>query len=186
MDNRGVLIILVVLGFALFLYLQRRKDVFSPEDEKLGEEAARILEDMLDKGIMPPEITNEELEKMADDILMAKVPDDLSPQRENMKYVPTQNTRYWPQYYYSFPYNYKYGGAWPPGMYSRLNYWSPGFYTGTGWSYYMRPGMGYKRWPRNRWIRNTTAGKSTYYYLNNRDDTSHHAASYANLPVVPR
>lgn len=197
-DKTLLLIILVLVAVCVIWMTNKKTDPFSDEDKRMGEKATALLEDMLEKGIMPPEITDEELEKLADDVLMVKTshgspdsshgsPDSPSShQRENLDFAPTQNTRYWPQYYYSFPYNYKYGGAWPPGMFSRLNFWSPGFYTGTGWSYYMRPGMGYKKWPRNVWLRNTTAGGSNYYYINNRDDTTHNAASYAGIPTVPR
>lgn len=87
------------------------------------------------------------------------------------------NTRYWPYYYYSFPYTYKNAGAWPPGMYSRLYYWSPGFYTGTGWQYSFRPGVGNKWWPRNVWIRKQPSNPS-YNYVTNGDDFTHNAANY--------
>ena len=74
------------------------------------------------------------------------------------------NQRYWPYFYYSFPYNYKQGGAWPPGLFSKLYNWSPSFYTGSTWSYSMRPGMYYTHWPRSRWVR----GNGDYYFINNR------------------
>jgi hypothetical protein len=92
---------------------------------------------------------------------------------------PENNILYWPQYYYSFPYNEKNGGIWPPGMYNRLNYWSPGFYTGSGLSWTYRPGMGEKFWPRNRWIRQPV--NSSYYNITNGDDYIHKGtASYSN------
>jgi hypothetical protein len=70
---------------------------------------------------------------------------------------------YWPYYYYSAPYQYKSGGAWPPNMQSRLYNWEPGFSTGSGWSYWLRPGVTYDNWPRNRWVKQNGA----YYFINN-------------------
>ncbi len=85
---------------------------------------------------------------------------------------------------YSQPYNYKYGGIWPPGMYSRLYYWSPGFYNGSGLSLQFRPGMENKTFPRNRWINKTNMGDSVpYYHVTNRDEYSHDMANYAELPL---
>lgn len=70
---------------------------------------------------------------------------------------------YWPYYFYSAPYQYKSGGAWPPNMQSRLYNWEPGFSTGSGWSYWLRPGITYDNWPRNRWVKQNGA----YYFINN-------------------
>jgi len=107
------------------------------------------------------------------------------PIKSDISVFPEIDTNLWPYYYYSFPYNNKYGGAWPPGMYSRLYYWSPGFYTGSGQSISMRPGIGYKYWPSDRWIRNTRFGdKGNYYNVTNNDDGIHDAANYDGLPQV--
>ncbi|HSA76248.1 MAG TPA: hypothetical protein VLE02_01765 [Nitrosarchaeum sp.] len=86
------------------------------------------------------------------------------------------NTKMWPSYYYTTPYNYKYGGAWPPHMYSRLYYWSPTYFAGNGLSYNFRPGVGYRRdgWQRNLYIRNN----NDKFYVSNRDDDSHDALDY--------
>jgi hypothetical protein len=43
-------------------------------------------------------------------------------------------------------------GVIPEDMYSRLRYISPGFFTTTGWSLALRPGIDYKEWQRNRWV----------------------------------
>lgn len=86
------------------------------------------------------------------------------------------NNKLWPSSYYSTPYNYKYGGAWPPGLYSRLHYWTPTFFIGSGLGYSFRPGVGYRRdgWARNLWIRNN----NDKYFVSNRDDDSHSALDY--------
>jgi hypothetical protein len=96
-----------------------------------------------------------------------------TPSRENMKAVTL-----------SQPYNFKYGGLWPPDMYSRLYYWSPGFYNGSGLSLQFRPGMENKNFPRNRWIDKTNMGNSVpYYKVSNRDDYKHDMANYSELPL---
>jgi len=95
---------------------------------------------------------------------------------EGMKYFPDVNTRLWKRYYYTFPYNYKTQGAWPPGMFSRLRYWSPGYYTGSGWQFELRPGIEQKYWQRNRWIRSN----GDYYLIRNGEDYVHDAADYSN------
>lgn len=82
------------------------------------------------------------------------------------------------------PYNFKYGGEWPPGMYSRMYYWSPGFYNGSGLSLAFRPGMEPTNFPRNRWINKTNIGNSpSYYHVSNRDDYRHDIANYGELPL---
>lgn len=83
--------------------------------------------------------------------------------REGLLLSPhVTNIRQWPYYYYTLPYRYQDGGAWPPGMYTRLSQWQPG-YDVTGWSFDMRPGVGFVRFPRNRWLK--TDGHK--YYINN-------------------
>ncbi len=101
---------------------------------------------------------------------------------KNISLFPENNTNMWPQYYASFPYNYKYGGAWPPGMYSRTNYRSPGFYTGTGLSINLRPGMGYNYWSRDNWIRNSQVGDKRYFNVTNNDLNIHGSGRYVDLP----
>jgi len=103
------------------------------------------------------------------------------PSKKEIALFPDSNTNMWPYYYSSFPYNYKYGGAWPKGMYSRLNYKSPGFYSGTGLTTNLRPGMGYKYWPRDRWIRNSQFGNDRYYNVTN-NDLAIHSVRYNDLP----
>jgi hypothetical protein len=73
------------------------------------------------------------------------------------------NIRYWPWYYYSIPYEYRDSGAWPPGMYTRMNNWYPGYSTGTGWNFQMRPGVHNKAWPRDRWVKKNL----NRYFINN-------------------
>lgn len=172
-DQTLYLLIGLVFIFLFVLFISKEdEEEFSKEDQKSGEKALKELEKILSSGKHIPELSEEELNKLSENILLAKVPLE---GRENMKLFRTENTRYWPQWYYSQPYNPESGGgAWPPGMYTRLRFWSPGFYTGTGWSYYLRPGMGYKFWPRNRWIRNVTNGKNSYYYLGQGDEYIHY------------
>jgi len=85
---------------------------------------------------------------------------------------------------FGLPYNFKYGGSWPPDMYSRLYYWSPAFYNGSGLSLAFRPGMEPTDFPRNRWIYKTNMGDTVpYYHVNNRDDYRHDVANYKELPL---
>lgn len=72
------------------------------------------------------------------------------------------DVRMWPYLYYTLPYRYESGGAWPPGMYSRMNHWQPG-YDVHGWSFDMRPGMAHDRWRRNVWVKNN----GSKYFINN-------------------
>lgn len=73
------------------------------------------------------------------------------------------NIGYWPYYFYATPYEYKNSGALPPGMHTRMTGWYPGYSTGTGWKFDMRPGIHYKTWPRNRWVKKN----SNRYFINN-------------------
>jgi len=183
MNNVLLLLCIIVIATTAFIYCKgdtyKHSEDFSLKDKEAANQALKELGDMLEAGDFPLEVSSEELMRYADNIYLAKVSS-----KEGLEYSPALNAKNWPYYYYSFPYNYKNGGAWPPGMFSRLNYWSPGFYTtGSGWSYYMRPGMGFKYWPRNRWIRHTQAGNNQYYYVTNAEDWTRNASNYADTPL---
>jgi hypothetical protein len=106
--------------------------------------------------------------------------DDDDNQQENMKYLGLENTRYWPYYYYSQPYNMSSGGGgWPPNMYSRMRQISPGFHSGSGLSHAYRPGMSVKYWPRSRWINSRRNGKKSYHNITNNEDWNHDVANYS-------
>ncbi len=81
------------------------------------------------------------------------------------------NSEFWRNRYYALPY-------------SRSHNWSPGYYTGTGWSYQPRPGIGIKSIPRNRWARATNRNGNRYYYVTNRGDYRHDAANYVDTPLI--
>lgn len=52
----------------------------------------------------------------------------------------------------------------PPGLFSRMYYWYPGF-NENGYSFHLRPGISeVKKWPRNRWVRHN----DNYYYISNQ------------------
>jgi len=200
MINTKTKIILCIFVFTVVLFFEMRKKKkfytfkdqnisnkhkvqFSTEDNEFAEKATDELKNLIENGFDIPKVDDSEINQ--ENVVF--VVDTNSPKKSVEGYTAfhAENTRYWPQYYYSFPYNYKYGGAWPPGMYSRLYFWSPGYSSGSGWSYYLRPGIGYKYYPRNRWIRNTTngTGGNTYYYLTNRDDYTHNESNYSELPL---
>lgn len=82
---------------------------------------------------------------------------------EHMTLSPhVPDIRMWPFYYYTLPYRYQQGGAWPPGMYTRMTHWQPG-YDVHGRSFDMRPGMAYDRWPRDRWLKQN----GSHYFIDN-------------------
>ena len=84
---------------------------------------------------------------------------------EGMEISPNvADIRYWPYYYYTLPYKYEQGGAWPPNMYTRMNHWQPG-YDVHGRSFDMRPGMSYDKWRRDVWVKNN----GSYYNIDNGD-----------------
>lgn len=159
-----VVILLILAILVLLFFLSPRED-FGVNDKiedamkKLKDEAVEISDDILDT--------------LKDDVVA--VYDRMECDRreydkarelgtsEDFSFFHPINHRYWPQYYYSFPYNYETQGAWPPGMYSKLYHWEPGYSSGSGWSLYMRPGVTYKAWQRSRWVKNN--GK--YYFINN-------------------
>ncbi len=168
----------VGLGFVVTLYILRKRralQVFIDNDILYAKDALTKLYDDIDQRVVNT-ISNNHLTELFEsgDILIANHPQGVNENKENgkegmegMSFFNPVNTRYWPQYYYSFPYQYTEGGAWPPGMYSRLYNWQPGYDT-AGWSYWMRPGMSYQRWPRNRWVHNN----GSYYFINNGKDRS--------------
>lgn len=177
-SSQALLVIVVVVLFFIVITVLNRPS--QPEGHRIGDKAMKQLTELLESGQDIPEISKDELKRISDRIAMVvKAPSQTSsdPSREGMDFFQENDTRMWQRYYYAFPYNHKYGGAWPPNMFSRLTYLSPGFYTtGNGLSYQMRPGMGYKWWPRNRWVRS----KGDYYLLVSDADYVHDAADYSN------
>jgi len=138
-----------------------------PRHEKVSaddnEAALRALAEFNEHQI--PDISDDELARS--NILLAKA--------SNKEGYNLVNTNLWPYSYYTYPYYSHVKGAWPPGMYSRMYHWSPGFYT-SGWSYYLRPGLSQKgAWPENRWVRNN----NSYYFINNRSDYDTGAKNYS-------
>lgn len=173
----GVLCFLLLAFLAYRLY--RHKYPFSQEDFEAADEAFHHLHKMLEENEDIPSIPNEHLEQLVDDIYIIHNPEKVehhvrehfetdSPADNKLTFGHPQTIRYWPNFNYSYPYKYSTGsGAWPPGMYSRLLYNTPGFYT-NGDGMWMRPGVGYVRWPRGSWVRNNTQ----YYFINNGKDRS--------------
>lgn len=146
-----IVIALVIIALVIIVIYKRRS--FTSEEDRNGNEALQELEHRLARGEEIPHLTEEELEDLIDKVYLIK-----TPQKEEYR---TLNQTYWPQYYYSNPYQHYHGRVWPKGMFSRMRLWSPGFHT-SGWMYQMRPGLKYRH-PRSRWVRNN----NSYYYLNN-------------------
>jgi hypothetical protein len=161
---------LIWLGIFIVLFVilwYKNTSPFSKDDEKFAHNLLEALEKNIDKVAT---ITDDELLRLKDDIMMVKDENgdflsDGKNIREGMSFFNPINYRYWPYYYYSFPYQSNKVPAWPPGLFSRLYYWEPGFSTGTGQSYWMRPGISNTAMQRGAWVRKDAG--STYYYLNN-------------------
>lgn len=119
---------------------------------RMHEGIEEIFKDLEQKLEAIEDISEKELEKLESQILL------VAHGKTKEGYSFAKN--YWPYYYYSYPYESQV--AWPPGLYSRLYNWQPGFTT-SGWSYQLRPGIQYVRMPRARWFRNN----GRYYYINN-------------------
>lgn len=172
---KSIIILLVAIIFVVLIGVNRC--TLSCNQKTDVDQAYQQLEVQLKNGDIV-EVNNQEIENlMFDNQVMIVQPSS----KEKFTYSFPANNRFWPQFYYSFPYNYKYGGNFPPGMYSRLYFRSPGFYTGSGLTYNFRPGVGFNPagWPRARWISNN----GNYYYITNGGDYFHDAANYFNLPL---
>lgn len=148
----------IVLIYLVVSRWFRKKYTFTPDDERYAHE---MLENF--DNIDIPMVDDKYVKENFDNILMVKKPSSSSSDdASSASFLNPPNIRYWPYYYYTYPYQYSEGGAWPPNMYSRLYHWQPGYDT-AGWSYWMRPGMSYSRWPRNRWVQNN----GSYYFIDN-------------------
>lgn len=186
-DILQFVVLLAAVALLIYLcyylqYLENKKEEysFSPKDKRLAEYALIMFYNIDSRKVQ--DVTDHELKSCENDVILAAFPETKSGQEEekgSRENFNSFNTRFWPHYYYSFPYNYKYGTPWPPGLFSRMYYWSPGFHSGSGWMFYLRPGNDYfpDRWPRNRWIRNN----GNYYYVSNRGDYAKKAADYSHI-----
>lgn len=166
-----------IFGFVIGYYIYKRyRNSFSNSARlKTGTSgsdtsyASELLEKLNNEWRHITEITDQKLLEHfeGDQVLLSSHPTDNDEDRKSGAsfFNGPADTRYWPYYHYTFPYQYTEGGAWPPNMYSRLYNWQPGFAT-SGWSYWMRPGMSYARWPRNRWVKNN----GSFYFINNGKD----------------
>lgn len=93
-------------------------------------------------------------------------------QRSKEDYIKTSSHTFKPLHQ-SYPYTST--GTTPRGMYNRMNYVSPGFYSGSGLKRQLRPGVYHKHHhPRNQWLLHN--GK--YHSISNLGDLYHNAANY--------
>lgn len=183
--NIGTLIILASILFVLYFLSGKKEEQRSPFGADDQSYALAALSDLDDKDFLDnrytngvPEVDNYFLERNAHNIQLIKereadaraangmAPPGPNGSVEGLSFSNPVNTDYWPYYYYTKPYQYQNGGSWPPNMQSRLYNWQPGFASGSGWSYWLRPGISYNRWPRNRWVKQN----NKYYYINNGDE----------------
>lgn len=109
-----------------------------------------------------PEISDEDLRRMKDDIIAVKhYVDEKIRSREHISFFDTVDFRYWPQYNYTYPLT-SVANQYPGNLFTRMDEWSPGFNT-SGWKYALRPGVYYSKWPRSRWVKND----GNYFLINN-------------------
>lgn len=149
----GILVILFII-FLVYITCPAKENMDMQHAKKALEDLAKLKEHEI------PEVSEQELSRLTDKIQMVRTKKD--PNKEHMSFFDPINTRYWPYYYYTFPYRNLNSGTWPPNMFSRMYNWYPGFST-SGWSFWLRPGMYYGRWPRSRWVKNN----GSYYLINN-------------------
>ena len=86
------------------------------------------------------------------------------------------NSADWPSTFFTYPYNLS-ETFWPPGLYSRLKQWSPGYYT-NGLTYSIRPSLAYHQFPSTMWVKNS--GATPAYYLINQSPTTGTTANYGS------
>jgi len=148
-----LLFIIFAILLAVFLSRSNTSEGFNPH------KAVLELEDMIKQGMPIPEVSKEEIDVLLDNVLMIAQP--RKQKTEGYEMDVNENTKnYFPFLYYDLQYP---TGDWSPGLSTSLTKWSPGFYSGSGWYWWMRPNATYAYWPRSRWIRNN--GK--YYNMNN-------------------
>jgi hypothetical protein len=161
-----LILAILVTGIVLILKKESPEGLIPTEGLTLPQGVEDVLKNLESSLQHIGQIADEDLENMRDRIYMIleKIEDrEKLGDAEKFSFFHPVNYRYWPQYYYSFPYQYQTQGAWPPGMYTSLTQWQPTFSTGSGWNLALRPGVNYKAWQRGRWVKNN--GK--YYFINN-------------------
>lgn len=174
LGNTYLIALALVLLLALW-YCSQKQDT-NKEDERTAEKALHDLEDALLRGEKISEVSDRHLQKLTDNIYLVRVPEKEGYTSRSLSvHHPVDVGNSWPQHHYSLPFQYKKGGAWPSNLYTRMRHWSPGFYTGSGWSHYLRPGISYRPggWPRHLWIKNN----DSYYYVTNANDYTHDAGT---------
>ena len=161
-----IIIIIIIIVLCLFIfYIYKKKEEY--DDKAANKILAQLKENSVE------DVDKQFLEYNKDNIYMVKSPQ----KKENYDNLEQENFRGWRGrgwgrrgwggrwgYPYGGHYSYPYDAWLPDDLYSRLNYWSPGFYTTSGWSYWLRPGIAInQKYPRSRWVRNN----GVYYYILN-------------------
>lgn len=187
-NNWLIVALIIFLLLLLFTYFNSRS-FFCPQDK---EKALQVFQELAKKKVVDPHdipyITDGDLEKNIDRVYAAMVVDSAgmssqcpmycstykvnttdidtdiptpSCNIERFKYSPADND-YWLYSHYANQDDPS-STRFPPGLFSRLYYWYPGFNV-NGYSFHLRPGIHrVTPWPKNRWVRNN----DNYYYISN-------------------
>lgn len=155
-------IVLILIWAGSVTKEDNQRSSFGADDQNYALAALQDLDevDFLNNRI--PEVPTDYLARNAHKVHMILEPPESQDGVEKLSFSNPVNTESWPFYRYTNPYQGKSGGIWAPNLMNRINEWQPGFET-SGWSLYLRPGVSYDRWARNRWVRQN----NRYYYINN-------------------
>lgn len=155
-----IFLLLILLAIILALLFSKPGSNNSKTESYDAHKAVLELDNMIKRGDEPPEVEN--IDILLDNVIMIAEPRKRFPTtQEGYQTAINENTKnYFPYMYYDLQYPI---GDWSPGLETSLTKWSPGFYSGSGWYWWIRPNATYNYWPRSRWVRNN--GK--YYNMNN-------------------
>jgi hypothetical protein len=152
----GVLVVMIVSMCC------RGKDVYDAGDVHQAHRALAVLNEAKKNGDEPPEMDERELSRLNEHVQMVGLKMDKEEGKEG--YDTMKFPRYPPAtlkslYESGVPIN-KTFTSWPPGMFDRLYYWYPGFYT-SGLSWWLRPMNKYGS--QSFWVKSN----GNYYYIRN-------------------
>jgi hypothetical protein len=158
----------LVLGLACLVLLivvlgvwTKDKDTYDANDVHEGHKALEMLKNMKASGNEPVEMDERDIDRLGGKIQMAglKIDDDGKEGYDSMKFPRFPPATLKALYESGVPINRVYT-SWPPGLFNRLYYWYPGFYT-SGMSWWLRPMQRYGK--QAFWVKSN----GNYYYIRN-------------------